>query len=171
MMVGGGGLGFGKTDSQESEDERRKKMRADVLSEVQRQCRPEFLNRVDEMIVFNPLTEDDLKKIVHIQLSEVLQRANDRGLKLELDDKAIKFLISQGFNEDYGARPLRRAIERFIEDPMAEEVLRMGENINKKYTISVKGEVADAEALSFEGFDIEPEPEKEAAVEAASSDE
>jgi len=168
MMVGGGGLGFGKTDSLESDLDRMKKMRADVLSEVTRQFRPEFLNRVDEMVVFNPLTEEDLKKIVHIQLSEVLVRAKSRGLKLELDEKAIKFLITQGFNADYGARPLRRAIERFIEDPLAEEVLRLGEDIHKRFTISVEGEVKDAEALSFEGFDIEPEPEEKAPVEAGS---
>jgi len=138
---------------------------------VQRQFRPEFLNRLDEMIVFNPLTEEDLKKIVHIQLSDVLERAKSRGLKLELDEKAIKFLISQGFNQDYGARPLRRAIERFIEDPLAEEVLRLGEDIHKKFNISVDGEIKDAEALSFEGFDLEPEVEEEAPVEASSSKE
>ncbi len=169
LMTSGGGLGFGKTDSQASADDKMKKIRADVLSEVQRQFRPEFLNRIDELIVFNPLTEEDLKRIVHLQLSEVLERASSRGLNLELDDKAIAFLIGQGFNADYGARPLRRAIERFIEDPLAEQVLRMGEDAKVNVSISVDGEVKDAEALAFKSDPVEDEPEAEP-VEASAAD-
>ena len=161
LMTAGGGLGFGKTENQASMEDRDKKLKADVLSEVQRQFRPEFLNRVDELIVFNPLTEDDLKKIVHIQLEEVLQRASDRGLHLELDQKALSFLIKNGFNADYGARPLRRAIERFIEDPLAEEVLRLGEDTDRKIAITVDGDPAEAEELTFSGEEVEPEKPEE----------
>ncbi|HED65101.1 MAG TPA: NDP-hexose 4-ketoreductase, partial [Planctomycetes bacterium] len=166
LMTSGGGLGFGKTDTKASEEDKMKKIRADVLSEVQRQFRPEFLNRVDELVVFNPLTEEDLKRIVHIQLKDVLERAADRGLELQLDDKAIHFLISHGFNADYGARPLRRAIERFIEDPLAEEVLRLGEDASRTVAISVEGDPEKAEELSFESTEkvAEPEPEPEPAA-------
>ena len=168
LMIAGGGLGFGKTEAQASDEDRMKKIRADVLSEVERQFRPEFLNRVDELIVFNALTEKDLEQIVHLQLEEVLARAAERGLKLLLDEKAIKFLISQGFNMDYGARPLRRAIERFIEDPLAEEVLRLGEDVRRTIQVSVEGEVESAEKLSFTAAETpeeEPEPVEAAATE------
>jgi ATP-dependent Clp protease ATP-binding subunit ClpC len=149
LMTAGGGLGFGKTSSKDSEDDKKKKLRADVMAEVERQFRPEFLNRIDELVVFNPLTEDDLKRIVHLQLGEVLKRARDRGLMLELDEAAVRFLIKKGFNQDYGARPLRRAIERYIEDPLAEEVLRLGEGVNVTIHVSVEGDPEKAEALMF----------------------
>ena len=162
MMTAGGGLGFGKVDKQASEEERGKKITAYVMSEVQRQFRPEFLNRVDELVVFNSLTVDDLKIIVHLQLEEVLDRAAKRGLLLKLDDKAIDFLIKNGFNQDYGARPLRRAIERHIEDPLAEEVLRLGEGAKVEIDVTVDGDPDEAERLSFSTTAVEePDEEKE----------
>ena len=75
---------------------------------------------------------------------------------VRVDEKAIQFLIQNGFNQDYGARPLRRAIERFIEDPLAEEVLRMGEDIKKSIQISVEGELSEAKGLSFDSRELEP---------------
>ncbi|MEO6710940.1 MAG: NDP-hexose 4-ketoreductase, partial [Planctomycetota bacterium] len=98
--------------------------RADVMIEVERHFRPEFLNRVDELIIFNALTSDDLRRIIDLQLAEVLQRLKDRGVSLTMDQAASDFLIKKGFTEDFGARPLRRAIERFVEDPLAEQLLR-----------------------------------------------
>ena len=164
LLTSGGGLGFGKSSSA-NEIEKRKKLRADVMAEVERQFRPEFLNRVDELIVFNALTEEDLKRIVHIQLDEVLKRARDRGLHLVLDENALKFLIKRGFNADYGARPLRRAIERFVEDPLAEEVLRLGEGARASIKIGVAGDVDTAEALHFDQTVTQAAPEEP--VEAA----
>ncbi|MEX1024530.1 MAG: ATP-dependent Clp protease ATP-binding subunit, partial [Planctomycetota bacterium] len=158
LVTAGGGLGFGGTiTSEQTETERRKKMKADVMAEVERSFRPEFLNRVDELIVFNSLTEKDLETIVHLQLKEVLERAADRGLRLELDDAAIIFLIKKGFNSDYGARPLRRAIERYIEDPLAEEVLRLGEDASMSLKVTCIGDPKEAEGLTFTPAD-EPEP-------------
>src|SRR5258705_306650 len=113
LLTSGGGLGFAKAEAQIDQTQRAKKLREDVLAEVQRQFRPEFLNRVDELVVFNQLNETDLRRIVDLQLKEVLQRIQSRGMTLHLDDKSILFLIKKGFNTDYGARPLRRAIERF----------------------------------------------------------
>ncbi len=168
LMIGGGGLGFGKGDSQASVEDRYKKMRADVLGEVERQFRPEFLNRVDEQIVFNALSEEDLKRIIHLQLGDVFQRAKARGLELEVDDLALQFLIGKGFHPDYGARPLRRAIERFVEDPLAEEILRIGEGSKARLLVTVEGDPKQAEKLSFHPQQAALEPI--AAVAAGSSD-
>ncbi|HTF89710.1 MAG TPA: ATP-dependent Clp protease ATP-binding subunit [Planctomycetota bacterium] len=123
-LKAGAGLGFGKSDQLQTGDDRKKKMRGDVMIEVERHFRPEFLNRVDELIIFNALTADDLRRIIDLQLAEVLQRLKERGVSLTMDQAASDFLIKKGFTEDFGARPLRRAIERFVEDPLAEQLLR-----------------------------------------------
>ncbi len=124
-MKAGAQLGFGRFDQASADaGDRKKKMRSDVMVEVERHFRPEFLNRVDEAIVFNPLTNVDLSRIVHLQLDEVRARLADHDIEVELTKSAIDFLINKGFHEDYGARPLRRAIERHIEDPLAEHLLR-----------------------------------------------
>jgi ATP-dependent Clp protease ATP-binding subunit ClpC len=149
LLTSGGGLGFAKADAQADEVLRHNKLRQDVLAEVQRQFRPEFLNRVDEMVVFNQLNEADLRRIVDLQLKEVIGRIRERGLSLTLDDLAIRFLIKKGFNTDYGARPLRRAIERYVEDPLAEEVLRMGDNAQATIYVTVTGDLEKAEALTI----------------------
>jgi ATP-dependent Clp protease ATP-binding subunit ClpC len=162
QMKAGSRLGFDRMDTKSIDpEERRKRMRADVMVEVERYFRPEFLNRVDELIVFNQLTHEDLARIVHLQLAEVQSRLADRGVMLELDAPAIDFLIKKGFSDDYGARPLRRAIERFVEDPLAEHLLRAGmpEQISIKISLG-----QDGEALSFEV--PEPEPVEEEPVEA-----
>ena len=167
LMTAGGGLGFGKTEAQASDEDKQKKIKADVMAEVERQFRPEFLNRVDELIVFNALNEGDLKRIVEIQLAEVLERARVRGLELILDEKAVLFLIKKGFNPDYGARPLRRAIERYLEDPMAEEVLRLGEGVKTMIEVSCAGDPKEAEELTFkptESRAIVEQPEPAGAV-------
>src|ERR1700710_2022439 len=91
---------------------------------IERYFRPEFLNRLDDVIVFHSLNKDNLKQIVDIELSKVRSRLADRGLALILTDEAKDFVIVKGFNPDYGARPLRRAIENYIEDPLSEEILR-----------------------------------------------
>jgi len=124
-MKAGAQLGFGRFDQASADaGDRKKKMRSDVMVEVERHFRPEFLNRVDEAIVFNPLTNEDLSRIVHLQLDEVRTRLAEHDIEVELTKSAIDFLIGKGFHEDYGARPLRRAIERHIEDPLAEHLLR-----------------------------------------------
>jgi ATP-dependent Clp protease ATP-binding subunit ClpC len=127
-MKQGSKVGFDRMSpsTKVGEEDRAKRMRSDVMIEVERYFRPEFLNRVDELVVFNPLTNDDLARIVHLQLNEVRKRLAEKGVRLELDQASVDFLIKQGYSEDYGARPLRRAIERFIEDPLAEHLLRLG---------------------------------------------
>jgi len=149
QMKAGSHLGFDRVSKKTESDaeDKKKRMRSDVMIEVERHFRPEFLNRVDELVVFNSLNHEDLQKIVHIQLEDVEQRLAERGLTLELAEAALDFLITQGFNEDYGARPLRRAIERFIEDPLAEQLLR--EEFPDKSTLAVSVS-EDGENLEFE---------------------
>ncbi|SIO12123.1 ATP-dependent Clp protease ATP-binding subunit ClpC [Singulisphaera sp. GP187] len=91
---------------------------------IEKYFRPEFLNRLDDVIVFHSLNKDNLKQIVDIELAKVRSRLADRGLALVLTDEAKDYLIVKGYNPDYGARPLRRSIENYIEDPLSEEILR-----------------------------------------------
>jgi ATP-dependent Clp protease ATP-binding subunit ClpC len=147
QLKSGSGLGFGKIEKSQSEEDRKKRMKSEVMIEVERHFRPEFLNRVDELIVFNPLSHEDLRRIIDLQLGEVLHRLAERGVALTLDAKATDFLIEKGFHEDYGARPLRRAIERYVEDPLAEELLKSGDAKNLAITVTVK---EGGTELSFE---------------------
>ena len=115
-----------------SEDASYEKMKEMLSKEIERYFRPEFLNRVDELIVFKSLTRDDLYGIVEMELQKVRGRLADHGLKLELTKQAIECLIDKGYNPDFGARPLRRAIVSNLEDPLSEEILRghfKGKNI------------------------------------------
>src|ERR1700677_3428747 len=91
---------------------------------IEKYFRPEFLNRLDDVIVFHALNKEDLKRIVDIELAKIRGRMSERGMELVLTDEAKDFLIVKGYNPDYGARPLRRAIENLIENPLAEEILR-----------------------------------------------
>ena len=91
---------------------------------MEKNFRPEFLNRVDDIIVFRSLTKDDLKHIIDIELAKVSKRLKEKSLTLVLTDEAKELLIEKGTNTEYGARPLRRAIEHHLEDPLAEELLR-----------------------------------------------
>ncbi|MBV9463423.1 MAG: ATP-dependent Clp protease ATP-binding subunit, partial [Verrucomicrobiae bacterium] len=84
----------------------------------------EFMNRVDDLIVFRQLTKDDMNKIVELEVAKVTRRLKDRGFELQLTDAAKKLLVEKGWDEEYGARPLRRAVEKYVEDEMAEEILR-----------------------------------------------
>ncbi|MCX5651535.1 MAG: NDP-hexose 4-ketoreductase, partial [Planctomycetota bacterium] len=88
--------------------------------------RPEFINRLDDVVVFRPLLKDDLVTIIEYELSKVRKRLTEKGMKMELDAAAKDFLIDKGYNPDFGARPLRRALGQYIEDPLAENLL-MGE--------------------------------------------
>jgi ATP-dependent Clp protease ATP-binding subunit ClpC len=116
---------------------------------IERYFRPEFLNRLDDVIVFHSLNRENLKEIVEIELSKVRGRLMDRGLELVLTDEAKEFLIDKGFNPDYGARPLRRAIENYIEDPLSEEILRGSFKDKDLLTVCLEGE-GEARKLKFD---------------------
>ena len=113
-------FGFQKPDGDASYDS----MKSRVMDQIERVFRPEFLNRLDDTIIFRHLTKEDLKSVIDFELSKVRERLLDRGLAIELTDDAKEFLVKKGSNLDYGARPLRRAIEQRIEDPLSEELLR-----------------------------------------------
>ena len=114
------GLGFMPT----SEERTYGQMREMLMKEVERHFRPEFLNRIDDVIVFKQLTRDNMKEIVLLEMKQVLGRLRERSIEVTIADDAKDFMVDRGFDPDLGARPIRRAIERFIEDPLSEEILR-----------------------------------------------
>ncbi len=141
------GFGFGKRTEQANYE----KMKELLDKEIERHFRPEFLNRLDAQIVFRPLTREDLQTIVEYELNKVFKRLIEHGLHLELEGAAKEFLIDKGYNPEFGARPLRRAIERYIEDPLSEDLLRGKFKGKKLIHISVQ----DEEHLRFEGVETE----------------
>jgi ATP-dependent Clp protease ATP-binding subunit ClpC len=113
-------LGFGAASSHESYEQ----MRDKILEESKRVFKPEFLNRLDDMIVFHTLGRNDLAKIVDLEVAKVVARIRLKAILVHLDASAVEFLIDKGYDPTYGARPMRRAVEKFLEDPLAEELLR-----------------------------------------------
>ncbi|MBM4387013.1 MAG: AAA family ATPase, partial [Deltaproteobacteria bacterium] len=103
---------------------RREGLREEIFSQLKQAFKPEFLNRVDETIIFNSLDKEDIKRIIAIQMKRILKRLEGKKIVIELDDKARDFLADEGFNPVYGARPLKRAIERHLIDNLAEKILK-----------------------------------------------
>ncbi len=99
-------------------------MREKIMEEAKRTFRPEFLNRLDDVIVFRSLTKPDLVEILDLEIAKVIERLRHKNLKLSLDEKARDFLVQKGYDPNYGARPMRRSVERYLEDPLAEEILK-----------------------------------------------
>jgi ATP-dependent Clp protease ATP-binding subunit ClpC len=133
-------MGFAKA----SEEADHEGMKGRILEEAKRAFRPEFLNRLDDIIVFRTLGKPDLMQILELEAAKVLERIRRKNVRVLLDDKAREFLINKGFDPQYGARPMRRAVERYLEDPLAEEILRG--------TLIAEGDVlvsADADKLTF----------------------
>ncbi len=150
------GFGFGKKTPEANYD----KMKEMLTKEVERQFRPEFLNRLDDTIVFKALTRENLQTIVDYELLKVFKRLTEHGLKLEVAEQAKEFLIDKGYNPEFGARPLRRAIEHYIEDPLSEAMLRSefkGKNV-------IKISVQDEEHLKLEGVEVPESAENQAPV-------
>ncbi len=115
----GGGLGFQSADPSSSYDI----MQGKVRTEIERAFNPEFLNRVDDVIVFHPLSKAEIGEIVHILLKDVEKRLEEESMALRLTDAAVTFLVDKGYDEKFGARPLKRAIQRYLEDPLSEKIL------------------------------------------------
>ena len=120
MAQKGKSLGFG----QDTEAADYEKLKEAMLMQAKRAFKPELLNRIDELIVFRQLSKDDVVKILDIELAKVRRRLGSRKIELKLEPSAIEFLVEKGYDPSYGARPLRRSIERYLEDPLAEEILR-----------------------------------------------
>jgi len=141
------GFGFGKRSEQANYE----KMKELLDKEIERHFRPEFINRLDGMIVFRPLTRENLQTIVEYELNKVFKRLLEHGLHLELEASSKEFLIDKGYNPEFGARPLRRAIEKYIEDPLSEDLLR-GKFKDKKL---IRITVQDEDSLKFEGVETD----------------
>ena len=156
------GFGFGKKTAEANYE----KMKEMLHKEVEHHFRPEFLNRVDDTIVFRALTRENLQTIVDYELAKVFKRLIEHNLKLELTERAKEFLIDKGYNPEFGARPLRRAIEHYIEDPLSESMLR-GEFKDKNL---IKIDIQDEEHLKLDGVKTaEPSKTKSKEVEVTQS--
>ena len=144
-------MGFGSSVSSEKNYEA---MKDSIMDEVKRTFRPEFLNRVDELIVFHALNEENIREISALMLREVSRRIEEQGMHLSFDEEAVQVLAQAGYDTQYGARPLRRAIQRQVEDALSEEILSGRIKLGESVIISAK----DGE-LTFRQEQKQPEPE------------
>jgi ATP-dependent Clp protease ATP-binding subunit ClpC len=128
-------LGFGAQTGHESYET----MKQVILEESKKVFKPEFLNRLDDIIVFHTLERQDLVRIVDLEVAKVVERVRNKSIHIHLDSTAVELLIEKGYDPIYGARPMRRAVERFLEDPLAEELLRG--NIKAGETVEVHAEI------------------------------
>lgn len=133
-------IGFGS----EGEESNYERMKEKLTEEAKRTFKPEFLNRLDDVIVFHSLTKPDLIQILNLEIGKLSERLKNKNLKLELDEKAMDFLVDRGYDPTYGARPMRRAVERYLEDPLAEELLRGRIHPNEPVQVTL-----DKDKLSF----------------------
>ncbi|MBV9110691.1 MAG: NDP-hexose 4-ketoreductase, partial [Gemmatimonadetes bacterium] len=99
------------------------RMEEKVKEEIERAFNPEFLNRLDDTIIFHPLTREQIGQIIHNLLADVENRLKEEEISIKLTDDAVDFLIENGYDEKFGARPIRRAIQRYLEDPLSEKIL------------------------------------------------
>ena len=153
-------LGFGAKMNSEGYDQMKEKM----LEETKRVFKPEFLNRLDDIIVFHPLTKEDLRHIVDIEVGKVITRLQYKEIALELTDAAKDFLIEKGYDPAYGARPLRRTVERNVEDYVAEEILKGGVKPTSVVKVDCQGdkltfEITSAPPLNFDSSETVNSPE------------
>ena len=126
-------LGFGNMEN-EKEYENIKK---EVIKELKKELRPEFINRIDEIIVFHKLTEEDIKQITNIMLKQVEERLKNQKYIVEIDDGVVKAILKQGYDNNFGARPLRRTIQNLVEDRISEEILSGNLKKNKKWILKI----------------------------------
>ena len=116
-------IGFGKGGAT-SEERSYEVMKKQLMEELEKEFRPEFINRLDDIVIFRQLTRDNLASIVKLEIAKVAKRLEDKEVTLDISAEATEFLIDKGFHPEFGARPLRRAVEQFLEDPLSEELLR-----------------------------------------------
>ena len=147
----------GQLSVKKGDDASYESMKERVMERIEKVFRPEFLNRVDDVIVFRHLTIEDLKDVIEMELGKVRERLSERGLELELTDAAKAHLVDKGSNTEFGARPLRRAIENFVEDPLSEELLKGEFQGKDTITVDVK-ELGGKKQLVFEGSVTKAEP-------------
>ncbi len=144
-------IGFSSLDELDNYE----KMKSKVGEELKRYFRPEFLNRIDETIVFHELTVDEVKEIVDLMLDRVHNQLKNSDLEIVLSDEAKEFLATEGYDKEFGARPLRRSIQRLLEDPLSEELLQGKYKAGSTIIISLNTE---DNTLEFESVEAPDEP-------------
>ena len=144
-------IGFSHTSSEDNYE----KMKAKVSEELKKYFRPEFLNRIDETIVFHELTRGEVKQIVDLMMERIYEQLKNSDLEILLSDEAKEFLSSEGYDREFGARPLRRAIQRLLEDPLSEELLKGIYKAGSTIIVSHK----EGETLTFEAVEAPSEPD------------
>tara|TARA_B100001989_G_C24262065_1_gene327402 strand:+ start:19 stop:507 length:489 start_codon:yes stop_codon:yes gene_type:complete len=137
-------MGFAVGDA----DQNFEKTKDKIMDEAKKSFKPEFLNRLTEIVIFRPLAKESMSSIVDLELEKVSLRLKDKKLKIEVSDEAKDFLIEKGYDEKLGARPLRRAVEKYLEDTLAEELL--SGNLRKNKPINVILSEDDEKGLCFE---------------------
>ena len=130
----GQGVGFGTQAKLNSKNEYSQSV---IDNALKRTFAPEFLNRVDDVVMFNALEKSDIRKIIALEIRDVLKRVEEMGYKIELTEKAMDFLVEKGWDEQYGARPLKRAVQRYVEDTVAESIIGMGLHIGDTIIIDM----------------------------------
>ena len=130
-------IGFANKESADSNYEKNK---IEVMNELKRTFRPEFLNRLDEIIVFKKLDKESVKKIAKLMIDKSIKKLEDRNISIEIDDSLVEYIFKVGFDENYGARPLRRAVQSKIEDKFAEEILDGKVKNNNSYILKVEND-------------------------------
>ena len=131
-------LGFSAGDKKEESQKEYETIKKDVMGELKKQFRPEFINRIDEIIVFHKLNDEDIKQIIDIMLNQVTKRMAEKSYKFEIDNSVKELIAKKGVDTDYGARPLKRAIQNILEDKIAEEILNGNIKPNKKAVIKAE---------------------------------
>jgi ATP-dependent Clp protease ATP-binding subunit ClpC len=117
----GTGVGFGTQTRKEGEEDATKGVIENALKKA---FAPEFLNRIDDVIMFNSLTREDIHKIIDIELGKLFNRVNGLGYNIKITEAAKDYIVEKGYDPNFGARPLKRAIQKYLEDPMAEEIIK-----------------------------------------------
>lgn len=130
-------LGFNKKEDFEEERKEYEEIKKEVIKELKHELRPEFINRIDEIIVFHKLNNEDIKKITEIMLKKVEERLKSQKYIVEIDSEIVKKISEQGFDNNFGARPLRRTIQNLVEDRISEEILAGNLKKNKKWTLKI----------------------------------
>lgn len=132
----GAGVGFGTSTRKQNENEMTKGV---IEKALKRAFAPEFLNRIDDVILFNSLEKEHILKIIDLELEKLYLRVNDLGYEIKMTDKAKRFIADKGFDQKYGARPLSRAIQKYVEDPLAEQIINSEIEEGDAISIDLKG--------------------------------
>lgn len=145
MMQRGTGIGFDTKNQQQSDDDKKTFLK----KKLQDQLSPELLNRVDDIIVFNSLKKEHMNQIIEIGLKDLRKRCTEQGFELVITDKAKDFLCDKGFDEKFGARPLEKAIEKYVTDPLSSALLKNQINTTKvKMDLNEKGDEMTIEYIN-----------------------